>query len=152
MKKRVLTKWLKALRSGKYKQGRGALCQIDKKGAESFCCLGVLCDLYNKEQKRNKKRGLNVEEISPENTFVGTFDHKPELVRIYDECDGTLPDKVVKWAGFREYNADGHFQDFNGGKSPAELITLNDGNKSLKVKKRNFKQIADIIEKYHNQL
>ena len=56
MKKRVLTKWLKALRSGKYKQGRGALCQIDKKGTESFCCLGVLCDLYNKEQRRNKKK------------------------------------------------------------------------------------------------
>lgn len=153
MKKRVLTKWLKALRSGKYKQGRGALCQIDKKGNESFCCLGVLCDLYNKEQKRNKKRGLDVEDVSPESCLIGTLTSKPDLVRTYGECDGTLPDVVVKWAGFREYNSDGHFLDPNGGKSPAaELISLNDGNESLRVKKRNFKQIADTIEKYHNQL
>lgn len=32
--------WLKALRSGKYKQGRGALKQGDL-----FCCLGVACDI-----------------------------------------------------------------------------------------------------------
>jgi len=153
MKKRVLTKWLKALRSGKYKQGRGALCQIDKKGAESFCCLGVLCDLYNKEQKRNKKRGLFTEDVHQEDSLVCSLDSKAQIVRVYDECDGTLPDKIIKWAGFREYNSDGHFLDPNNGKSPAaELISLNDGNESLKVKKRNFKQIADIIEKYHNQL
>lgn len=33
------TKWVKALRSGKYKQGRGRLYDPDTK---SFCCLGVL--------------------------------------------------------------------------------------------------------------
>ena len=33
-------KWVEALRSGKYKQGRNYL---NSKGA--FCCLGVLCDL-----------------------------------------------------------------------------------------------------------
>lgn len=151
MKKRVLTKWLKALRSGKYKQGRGALCQIDKKGNESFCCLGVLCDLYNKEQKRNKKRGLDVENVSAESSLVGTLTSKPEFVRTYGECDGTLPDQVVKWAGFREYNSDGHFWDANGEKTPtAELITLNDGDPE--VKRCSFAKIADIVEKYHHQL
>lgn len=33
--------WVDALRSGKYKQGRGRLRSLDDK----FCCLGVLCDL-----------------------------------------------------------------------------------------------------------
>lgn len=33
------TKWVKALRSGKYKQGRGSLYNPETK---SFCCLGVL--------------------------------------------------------------------------------------------------------------
>ena len=37
MKKR----WVKALRSGDYEQGRGALHSADGK----FCCLGVLCDI-----------------------------------------------------------------------------------------------------------
>lgn len=46
------TKWLKALRSGKYKQGQSILCQTDydSKCNEhlAYCCLGVLnevCDL-----------------------------------------------------------------------------------------------------------
>ena len=33
-------KWIAALRSGKYKQGKGALQRN-----ESFCCLGVLCEV-----------------------------------------------------------------------------------------------------------
>ena len=37
-------KWVAALRSGKYKQGRGAL----RKG-DTFCCLGVACDLIDKD-------------------------------------------------------------------------------------------------------
>ena len=150
MKKRVLTKWLKALRSGKYKQGRGTLCQTDKKGNESFCCLGVLCDLYQKEQKLNKKRGLKVETISAENSMVCVLTPKPASIKSYDDCDGTLPNKVIKWAGFREYNSDGEF--LYSKESYPELINLNDGNSDLKIKGRSFSKIADIIEKHHEQL
>ena len=39
-----LQKWIAALRSGEYKQGRSYL----RDGAE-YCCLGVLCDVYRKE-------------------------------------------------------------------------------------------------------
>lgn len=35
-------RWLKALRGGDYKQGKGALREGDK-----FCCLGVLCDVVD---------------------------------------------------------------------------------------------------------
>jgi hypothetical protein len=42
MDEKVKAKWLEALRSGKYKQGRQGLRKVD-----SFCCLGVLCDLLN---------------------------------------------------------------------------------------------------------
>lgn len=35
-------KWLKALRSNNYKQGTGCLRH---KAQETFCCLGVLCDI-----------------------------------------------------------------------------------------------------------
>lgn len=37
MPQNLLTKWLQALRSGKYEQGKGAL-----KSASGYCCLGVL--------------------------------------------------------------------------------------------------------------
>lgn len=143
MKKRVLTKWLKALRSGAYKQGRGALCQIDKKGNESFCCLGVLCDLYQKEQKRNKKRGLTIEESTYEYGDQRSLNTNTKFVRTYDFLDGTLPDRVIKWAGFTEFNGDG---TFNRG----ELVTLNDGNVATKI--HTFAKIADIIEEIHNEL
>ena len=42
MDKKIKKKWLKALRSGKYKQGMGTLRIEDR-----FCCLGVLCDLLD---------------------------------------------------------------------------------------------------------
>lgn len=36
------TKWVKALRSGKYKQGNG---QLKLMGGE-YCCLGLLCEIH----------------------------------------------------------------------------------------------------------
>ncbi|MCU1305127.1 MAG: hypothetical protein JWQ87_5411 [Candidatus Sulfotelmatobacter sp.] len=49
MKKKALNKvakaWVRALRSGKYKQGVGAL-----KREGHYCCLGVLCELAVKEK------------------------------------------------------------------------------------------------------
>lgn len=43
MKDTELTRrWIAALRSGKYKQGRHYL----RSKTDHFCCLGVLCDLY----------------------------------------------------------------------------------------------------------
>lgn len=45
MKEEIKKKWLKALRSGEYIQGKSYLRKIDN----TYCCLGVLCDLYVKE-------------------------------------------------------------------------------------------------------
>lgn len=45
MTKTLKTKWLAALRSGKYKQGRCALKEDGK-----FCCLGVLNDIAGARQ------------------------------------------------------------------------------------------------------
>jgi len=57
MDKKIKRKWIKALRSGKYNQGLGALCQRqdypreDDKGKvtyvteDAFCCLGVLVNI-----------------------------------------------------------------------------------------------------------
>lgn len=48
MNKRVKKLWIKALRSGKYKQGRGHL-KSNEEGVSYYCCLGVLCELALKD-------------------------------------------------------------------------------------------------------
>jgi hypothetical protein len=41
MKAELKQKWIAALRSGEYKQGKGVLRTTE----DRFCCLGVLCNL-----------------------------------------------------------------------------------------------------------
>jgi len=40
----LLNKWVKALRSGNYRQSTGYLRSEDEKGYK-YCCLGALCDI-----------------------------------------------------------------------------------------------------------
>lgn len=47
--------WIPALRSGKYKQGFGKLHIND-----TFCCLGVACDLLKDRLKLDAKKDLNI--------------------------------------------------------------------------------------------
>lgn len=42
MNKRLKTRWVKALRSGKYAQGNGDLRTESRHGDVTYCCLGVL--------------------------------------------------------------------------------------------------------------
>ncbi len=59
-------KWVKALRSGEYKQIKGTL-----QNKNGYCCLGVACDLYEKETgrklSRNKKGFFTLRVL--DNTF-----------------------------------------------------------------------------------
>ena len=71
MNARVKARWLKALRSGRYKQATGAL-----RVGDGYCCLGVLCDLARKSQ-------------------VGEWEYTEE----FDGESGELPPSVVAWAG-----------------------------------------------------
>tara|TARA_E500000305_G_scaffold50354_1_gene39480 strand:- start:506 stop:895 length:390 start_codon:yes stop_codon:yes gene_type:complete len=46
MKKSDVKKWVKALRSGEYQQGKESLCGEDEISGEcDYCCLGVACDI-----------------------------------------------------------------------------------------------------------
>lgn len=71
MKKRIKKKWVKALRSGEYEQGTYQLRDSDN----YFCCLGVLCDIYAKENNKRWRQGC----------FAGN--------------DALLPDSVIEWSG-----------------------------------------------------
>lgn len=81
MKKEIKDKWVKALRSGDYKQTRYQL-----RTTEGYCCLGVLCDLYIKETNKASwnKFTTNIYEFAgPEGEF--------EKLQV--------PYSVMKWAG-----------------------------------------------------
>lgn len=41
-------RWIRALRSGKYRQGRGKLCRV----GERYCCLGVAAKLAGIKRER----------------------------------------------------------------------------------------------------
>jgi hypothetical protein len=57
----VKQKWLEALRSGKYKQGRYGLrhtvdnTDLNGEKYDAFCCLGVLCDVVQSNAWTPKK-------------------------------------------------------------------------------------------------
>ena len=78
--------WLKALRSGEYKQARGDLKQSD-----SYTALGVLCDLYRKEMKKTHQMMMD-RGLAPKGPVM--FEN-PNL-RMHG---GTLPLNVEVWSG-----------------------------------------------------
>ena len=119
MKKSIMKKWVKALRSGEYAQGKYALCYAGKE-YDYFCCLGVLTDLYMQDVG-----GLQV---------YGGESTGEEYS--YEFHDSSLTDEVMKWSGV--VSETGHFIDANGVSS--HLTTINDSRGN------SFKRIADVIE------
>lgn len=69
--------WLEALRSGEYVQGKNALRSVDATGQDSYCCLGVLCDL-------NQQYGWSLKPDTEGWCFL-------------DDSE-SLPQEIVEWA------------------------------------------------------
>ena len=127
MKKEVAKKWVKALRSGKYKQGDGCLKQTNlKKNKTYHCCLGVLCELYNEQMSKSKKRKLS---DTVDKHGLHSFDKDIEV----------LPNSVKEWAGL--FGKTGKFTDVVPSNNDYTSLTeMNDLGCS-------FKMIANTIEK-----
>ena len=83
MNPQIKQKWVDALRSGEYQQTQERL--HDENG---FCCLGVLCDLYGKEN--------NVEWNLANNGHNYKFQDK----------ESHLPSSVIEWAGVEDRSPD----------------------------------------------
>lgn len=103
MKKSIMEKWVKALRSGEYKQGKDRLRSKDDK----FCCLGVLCNLHAQEHPEIAKHETNP--------------------LTYLNHAGLPSSEVLEWAGFRYDNECGWISTIG-----TDLVTLNDTGKSFK--------------------
>ena len=83
MNTEVKQKWIDALRSGKYEQGSEKLRSV-----QGYCCLGVLCDLYSKEQGAEWEfRGITETNLQSQDYWY--FEDQSEF----------LPESVRDWAG-----------------------------------------------------
>lgn len=120
MKVDIKKKWVSALRSGKYKKTTGAL----KKNGR-YCCLGLLTELYIKEQGAT----------NPNAKWEG-----PSHERRFKGESMTLPYAVQKWAGFRTPDPTVRVV----GEGRVKLSELNDGRGGKPGE--TFRVIADRIE------
>lgn len=114
MKPAIKRAWIKALRSGKYKQGRGML----RTRENTFCCLGVLCDLRSRQLRRSPWKQND----------HGYWSYGQRY------NDAVLTPAVMRWAGLKSTDP----------VINAEL-SLSGYNDSRKY---GFKQIARLIEKH----
>ena len=121
MNQEIKTKWVAALRSGKYRQGKGLLRQEPAEGGDDqFCCLGVLCDVLIHE-------GLYHPVIMIDEAGVTNYDGE----------GGILTEKAAEIAGLSRGNPRVRIPDHDG---TIGLAYLNDyGN-------RDFNEIADLID------
>lgn len=75
MDKRIKRRWINALRSGKYEQGRRQLAVSGMDNNTLYCCLGVLCELAVESK----------------------------VIAAYDPEHGSLPDAVSEWANIEQF-------------------------------------------------
>lgn len=129
MNQEIKKKWVEALRSSDYKQGRGRLRSAKNK----FCCLGVLCNLHAEAHPK-----IAAKQTDP---------------NFYLDGIGILPNDVQKWAKLTDAGSVVLTKSVRatsavGGKrvtfSPRGIWSLYD----LNDRGCNFKQIADIIEEH----
>lgn len=111
-----IKKWVEALRSGEYAQGKNVL----RDGNNRYCCLGVACEIYHQETGKGEWRLSD----SAEYYFFEDDNQKEPAV---------LPNEVVKWLGIK--STLGGWQSDEA----KSLVILNDGGE-------DFNEIANVIE------
>lgn len=123
MNPEMKAKWVEALRSGKYKQGYGRLKRKATEpralfeAPETFCCLGVLCDIQPPEVGKWVDRDSDLTAFALEPAAFDSYGEAAQLPRKLRTDLGVDP------------------------KAEEYLITLND------QKRATFEAIANYIER-----
>lgn len=119
--------WVQALRSGGYVQGQRFLHQRIYNGEpkDEFCCLGVACDLYQREVG-----GLYVTDLR------GVFSYNDGDLDSFESIR-QLPPKVRDWLGLRGMQGETYRGIWKA--NARSLSAANDRGAT-------FTTIADIIE------
>lgn len=122
MDKKLRAKWIRALRSGKYRKATGSLEKISVRSGKTLgnCCLGVLCRI-------TKQRALK-----PVKFNDGRYNDSLCFIRAGN--DSFLPEATAKRLGLTR-------------KMQELLAQMNDGGiKQKGGRPHNFKSIADFIK------
>jgi hypothetical protein len=122
MNPEIKAKWVAALRSGEYKQGRSKL----RDEHDNYCCLGVLCDLA-------AKHGVGMWKLTDQADY--TFNVGRDLSAT------SLPKAVREWAGTNTNHGDVVLPQTSRTCTAITCIGLNDTGAT-------FPLIADLIETY----
>lgn len=122
----IIAEWVKRLRSGDYKQGQKRLGIKTLNGVESFCCLGVLCEMAVEEGVVRR-----TETKYPGDSGIITY--------YYGDAESNNaqypPEPVVKWAGLG--NPGGCYGEPGNGNA----LSYDNDRRDM-----SFAEIADIIE------
>ena len=122
MNEQIKQNWIEALLSGEYEQGHDML-----RNGDTYCCLGVLCDLYIKSHDDLRWNEYG-EIVKNDDTFV---------------CNISLPKKVIEWANLERYGNSAVLDRDNEGYLIL-LPMLNDGANGFES--CSFQEIAAVIE------
>ena len=124
MNPEVKEKWLAALRSGEYQHGKNRLVTVNEEGKLTYCCLGVLCDIYVKETGKAEWRdeGTKLAFVPGDNPI--------------DKEHAYLTREVVDWSGLPDKNPT--MQD---GEDRNSLAIINDKDTT-----RDFSPLIELIE------
>lgn len=115
----VKAELVEALRT-KYKQGKGYLRRtLDTKGTQGFCCLGVVCDLYNKKTGQGE--------------WGSPSSYGAKFTTASDNSMTDLPPEVQRWSGLtndevRSKLAAMNDSDVTNGYTFSEIATWIDEN------------------------
>ena len=100
MNQEVKKEWVKALRSGEFKQSEGQL-KVPELEYDRYCCLGVLCEIHRRR-------------------FGGEWKGQSDIPS-YLEADMELPREVIEWAELSSSNPEIKSEGIT-------LAALNDGD------------------------
>ncbi len=114
-------RWIEALRSGEYTQAKQRLRKDD-----SFCCLGVACDLYIEETGK----------AFWDEDYYGPVFKSDLLDDSYEEA--VLPEEVSEWLGLKNTTA-------YSNSAHTSASEINDGGAT-------FNQIANFLEEKEYEL
>lgn len=118
MKSITIKQWVDALRSGVYKQGKGALRPTSK----TFCSIGVLCDLID-ESRWTKHSGQYVWYNSKDNISFSTM-MLPPSISVADNIKAIIKQATIQNDTGVSFDKIATFIEENS--NPDDLITLNE--------------------------
>lgn len=126
MKPEIAKRWIDALNSGVYKQTKDVLCKLDENNKPSYCCLGVLCELYRDENHIKTAVCDSWDECFDVLAYAGNIE--------------ILPEDVRKWAGMK--TSKGILPQTDPVYQQNCLASINDGG-------AGFDEMAELIKEYY---